>query len=83
VKIWIPIGLALVLVGILAAVLVHPGLPVGNQTEISNSKRSATLTCRYLHWDGVHSRDIDVSQLYFGPNASFSDTVCWRLESFI
>jgi len=60
---------------LLAAVLAYSGWPVGSHVEISG--RSAMITCRYLHWDGIRSKDIDLSGK-FNPNLGVSDTECWR-----
>jgi len=68
---------ALVLLGVLAVVLVYPGLPAGNHVELSSSERSAMLTCYYLHWYGLRRRDIDMSDQHYGPKGSFTDTACW------
>ena len=52
---------SLILPGVLAVVLVYPGLPAGTNLSTRPSERYAMLTCYYLHWDGIHHKEIDVS----------------------
>jgi hypothetical protein len=72
----------LVLLGVVAVMLVYPGLPVGSHVEFrtSSSVRYATLTCYYLHWNGIHSKDIDMSSAVDGPNIGMNNTPCWLFK---
>jgi hypothetical protein len=79
----------LVFLGVLAVMLVYPGIPIGSHVEIrtSASARYATLTCYYLHWDGIHHKDIDasdaISSPYIavnGPHISVNNTPCWLFK---
>jgi hypothetical protein len=56
--------IVVVLACVIALVLYKPGLPMGSTMQRDDVKRSATLTCRSLHWYGVRVRDIDLTAEY-------------------
>ena len=67
--------IVLALLGVLAVVLVYPGIPFGSEltTEISASKRSSKVTCYSLHWNGLRRKVIDL-----GAASDVNNSACWK-----
>ena len=57
-KIWKIILIAVL--GVMALMLVYPGVPAGAALESNMSTRYAVLTCYYLHWTGLRAKKIDM-----------------------
>jgi hypothetical protein len=62
----------------LAIALVYPGLPVGHSLKSRVADRYALMTCFYLHWDGIHHKDIDMSHSFVGSSIGVNSNECWR-----
>ncbi len=75
-KIWKLFGL--ILLGVLAVLLVYPGIPAGANLNSRPSERYAMLTCYYLHWDGIHRKEIDMSHAYVGSGITMTNAPCFQ-----
>jgi hypothetical protein len=75
-KIWKVVGLAVP--GVVAIALIYPGIPGGSTLKSNLSKNYAVLSCYYLHWTGLRTRDIDLSSEIKNGGISATNGPCYR-----
>ena len=79
-KIWRFVGLAAL--GVLAIALIYPGIPGGSTLKSNLSQNYAVLSCNYLHWTGLRTREIDLSSEIKNGGISATNGPCYRWENW-
>lgn len=65
-------------VGVVAIALIYPGIPAGATLRSNPSENYAVLSCNYLHWTGVRTRDIDLSPNIKNGSIRMTNRPCYR-----
>jgi hypothetical protein len=77
-KIWKVVGLAVL--GVVAVALIYPGIPSGS--TLTSNPNHAVLSCHYLHWTGIRTRDIDLSSKIKNGGISATNEPCYRWSNW-
>lgn len=65
-------------VALVAIALIYPGIPGGSSLQSNPSQHYAVLSCHYLHWTGLRTRDIDLSSDIHNGGISATNAPCHR-----